>query len=96
MPAIRTNPDGSKITLFKYFSSSALADFLCCRVSLTPPKFFNDRFEFAMTREPPDRMELEVMVDKVERQEYERDSQLNEAVSFSTFKQARAKTEKHG
>ena len=76
MPAIRTNPDGSKITLFKYFSSSALADFLCCRVSLTPPKFFNDRFEFAMTREAPDRMELEVMVDKVERQEYERDSQL--------------------
>ena len=37
-------------------------------------------------------MELEVMVDKVERQEYERDSKLNEAISFSAFKRARAKT----
>jgi hypothetical protein len=88
MPAIRTNPDGSKITLFKYFSSSAVGDFVCCRVSLTPPKFFNDRFEFAVTREAPDRQELEEMVDEFERQAYERDSQ-REAISFAAFKEAR-------
>jgi hypothetical protein len=88
MPAIRTNPDGSKITLFKYFSSSAVGDFVCCRVSLTPPKFFNDRFEFAVTREAPGRKELEAMVDKFERQEYERDPQPK-TISFAAFKEMR-------
>jgi Protein of unknown function (DUF2971) len=87
MPAVRTNPDGSRITLFKYFSPAALEDFVNCRVSLTPPKFFNDRFEFAVSREPPDRQELEAMVEKFERQEYERESQPK--ISFTAFKQAR-------
>jgi hypothetical protein len=32
------------------------------------------------------------MVDKVERQEYERQSQVNKTISFETFKQAREKT----
>src|SRR5438270_753119 len=90
MPAIRTNPDGSKLTLFKYFPPSALEDFIGCRVSLTPPKFFNDRFEFAVPRERPDRKELEAMVEKFEKQEYERIPQLHGQTSFTAFRQARA------
>lgn len=72
---VRENPDGSEITLFRYFSPAKLPDFLLGRLSLTPPKYLNDPFEFAVGREFPDRDELEKMADEFVRNEYEALSQ---------------------
>jgi hypothetical protein len=67
----RTKRDGTNFTLFKYFSPTKLADFLRCRVSLTPPKYLNDPFEFAVTREPPDQRELEQLFDRFVKDQYD-------------------------
>ena len=68
---VQANPDGSAITLFKYFSPTALANFIAQRLSLTPPKYLNDPFEFAFSREQPDRQELEAMFERFVTDEYE-------------------------
>lgn len=65
------HPDGSEITLFRYFSPAKLPDFLLGRLTLTPPKYLNDPFEFAIGREFPDRAEVETMFDGFVRNEYE-------------------------
>jgi hypothetical protein len=70
-PVVRENPDGSEITLFRYFSPEKLPSFLQGRLFLTPPKYLNDPFEFAIGREFPNRGELETMFDGFVRNEYE-------------------------
>src|SRR5438105_1296544 len=90
MHVVLTNPDGSKITLFKYFSPTTLADFVRSRVSLTPPKYLNDPFEFAVSRECPHREELEGMFDRYVKEDYDRLSATKQiAVSFIKFKEMR-------
>jgi hypothetical protein len=90
-PVVRKNPDGSEITLFRYFSPSKLPDFLRGYLSLTPPRYLtNDPFEFAVGREAPDRSELSAMFDEFVRRDYAdlSDSRRIE-VSFNDFRQAR-------
>jgi len=66
----RRNADGSAITLFRYFSLNKLDTFLTGRLGLTPPKFLNDPLEFAVSRVPPDRKEVEEMFDNFVVDEY--------------------------
>jgi hypothetical protein len=88
----RTKPDGTNFTLFKYFSPSKLADFIRCKISLTPPKYLNDPFEFAVTREAPDQRELEQLFDLSVEQGYEASpAEYKAAVSFAAFKESKDK-----
>lgn len=88
----RTKPDGTNFTLFKYFSPTKLADFIRCRVFLTPPKYLNDPFEFAVTREPPDQSELEQLFDRFVKDQYDGSpAEYKVATSFAAFKEDKDK-----
>jgi hypothetical protein len=88
---VTKNPDGSEITLFKYFSPAKLPNFLQDRLSLTPPKYLNDPFEFAVSREPPDREELVAMSYLFDRNNYDKLSQADKSkISFDDFKRMRS------
>ncbi len=51
------------VILFKYFSPAKIRDFVAGHVSLTPPKYLNDPFEFAVRRVPATQDELELLFD---------------------------------